>query len=233
MQVEPVPNVLRGFDRKSAVRMNCTLRPARRAGGMKDHQRIFGARPLSRSFISRRADAVVPPTVSIRAPRNVGAGSLENNHVFEAGNLRGGLIRGRFQGRQFPAPITGVRRKQRFGFHIGESRDNCLRAEPGEQRHEHAPDLDDGQHGNDNLRRHGHEHADGIAAAQPERAQRVGDPVDLASKRFVSQRADRSFLAFPANSDVVVSRCAGAFIKAAMDDIHHAADAPLRPGNAT
>ena len=71
-----------------------------------------------------------------------------------------------FIGTTFPRRYMPSAVKSAFASASANATD--CRAEPGEQRQKDAADLDDGQHRDDDFRRHRHEHADRIAFAQAE-----------------------------------------------------------------
>src|SRR5205809_1254353 len=60
------------------------------------------------------------------------------------------------------------------------------------KKKENAADLNDGEHGDDDLWYHRHEHTDGVAFAEPEMPERIRHAIDLIAQFFVSERACRA-----------------------------------------
>src|SRR5439155_22788877 len=132
-----------------------------------------------------------------------------------------------------PAPsIHSVSGDQGFRISIRQPGRDGLCAEAGEQRDKEAANLDDSQHRDDGLRRHGHEDANRVALAQAERTKPIGGPIYLLPELQVAQRADGALFAFPTKRNATVRRAAGVLVEAIVDDVHLTADAPPRPSDA-
>ena len=82
--------------------------------------------------------------------------------------------------RSGPAAAKGaVDSKQSLGVGIDQAGGDRAGAVAGKERQDDAADLGDRQHGDGDLRRHGHEQGDRVALSQPQRTQAIGHPVDL------------------------------------------------------
>ena len=105
-------------------------------------------------------------------------------------------------------------------------------SEAGEQRQEDATDLDDRQHGNHDLRSHWHEHGHNVAFGDTECAQCVGDAIHFTAQFKVGHASALSFFSLPNDGRFRIGGRASVLFQAVVNDVHHAADAPFRPGNA-
>ena len=164
------------------------------ARSVNDHEWILGAGPFSRCLV-----------------RKVSPVRLDNEVPFG------------FRRHKFPSPVETFAGNQRFRTGIPQARFDGLLAETGEQRQEDAADLADGEHGDDALRIHRHEHADRVALAQSYRAQTIRRLVHLSAQLGVRQRPRVSgFILVP-------DRNLGTVFETTLDDVQLATDAPPRP----
>ena len=143
MHVEAVHHVLRGLDREAAMRMHRALGPAGRAGGVDDHQRIFGAGPLGRarrrvarppdSFHQRSRGPIATScadaaTTTITCSTDGAAATAASATVF---------IRTTWPRRQKPSAVI-----RHLGARVLQPRGHGVRAVAGEERQHDAADLD-------------------------------------------------------------------------------------------
>ena len=211
------------------MRVDGTLWLARGARRVNDHQRILRVRRCRIGGVPCHRHQLVPPVIAARSPRHVNPEPLQHDQVSQRRNLRRRFVSDGLERRSFSAARARVGSEKGVGCSIVQARRDRLRAETGKQGQEHPADFDDRQHRHNDLRRHWHEHANGIAFAEPERAQRVGQAIHLAAQFKVGQASRLSIFPFPNDRGLRVRRRVRILVEAVVHDVHHTADAPLRP----
>src|SRR5205809_978520 len=81
--IEAKQHVLRGLDRKTAVRVKRPFRPSGRSRGVNDHQRIFSVGPFRFRLIALLPDLFMPPPVATPSPRNRNPNPPKNEHTHD------------------------------------------------------------------------------------------------------------------------------------------------------
>src|SRR5262249_51767573 len=88
LYVKAVRHVLRRLDREAVVRVDGALRAARRAGGVDEHEGVFGLRPLRLALRRLARNDLMPPMIAPFRPRNILTCTPEDDDRFKTVNAR-------------------------------------------------------------------------------------------------------------------------------------------------
>ena len=171
--IEAKQHVLRGLDRKTAVRVKRPFRPSGRSRGVNDHQRIFSIGPFRFRLIALLPDLFMPPPVATRSPRNRNPKPPKNEHVLDGGRRAQSLISAWFQKDSLSTPIKAICGQKKFRLAITQASGYRCGAITGKQRKNYSAELDHGKKRRNRLGHHGHEQRSHVALFHAERAQRI------------------------------------------------------------
>jgi hypothetical protein len=226
-------HVLGRLDRKAAVRVDRALRRAGGAAGVDDHHHVLGGGAFGGGLRGLAREGVLPEAVASLGHGHVVAPLVSvDEHVLDGRALADRLV-GRFlHWNGISAAGRAVGRDERLGVGSLQARDDGPDAVAAEEGKQDAPNLDDGEEGDDDLRGHRHVEADAIPFAEAHLAERVGTPADAPVEFPVRQHLRPAVLALPPERFLVLDLRALPLVEQVVDDVHLAAGAPGRKGRA-
>ena len=178
-------HALRHGDRVPAIIPHHPLRPAGRAGGIEDVERVRRRdrnRPMWGGGGLSRNEIIIEPG------RHRGlAGRALKNHA-SAGFVRGerdGGVQHRLVGHDPPGLEPARSRDDHLRRRIGNARRELRCGEPAEHHGMDRPQPRAGEHGKRRFRHHRHVDDDAVAFGDPQRGERAGDAGDTRERRGV------------------------------------------------
>jgi hypothetical protein len=148
--------------------------------------------------------------------------------MLDAGRHGHRLVGGLLHAHGLTAAHEAVRGEQHLGLGVLQPRGDGLRAVAGEARRVHRADAGHGEHRDGGLGGHGQEDPDGIAGADAQSLQRIGEPVDLGVQLPERERAHAAVLGLADDGWLVATRGEVA-IDAVGGEVQLAAEKPARP----
>ncbi len=211
--------------------VDSALRLAGRAGRVDQHVGVVGGSVFRLAGVGLCRDDVVPPDITAGGPGHVRASAADDQDALDRGRLLQGRVGSRLHRDDRTAPVEAVGGDQQPSAGVVDPCRDGVGAVAGEHRHEDRANSTAGQRCDSRLGKHRQEDADAVTLADPQRAQGVGEAIDLSSQLAKGQRAGRAIVALPDERHL-----AGPFrempVDGADDVVHPTADEPARPGRA-
>ena len=173
----------------AAGRVLDAFRFGRRAARVQDEEQLFGVRRLG--FARRRLSGndVVPPQVAPGVHRNLVAGPLEDDAVFEARRLHHRRIAIVFERNLLATPVAAVGGDQQGAVRIVNAIPDRVGREAAEDDGMGHADARAGEHGDGEFRDHRHVNRRSLAALDAELTQPVRESANLGEEFAVGNRA--------------------------------------------
>ncbi len=235
LRVDVVHDLVRegGLGQVSARRVQDALGLAGRPGGVKDEQRVL-RRERSRLMIGGcRGHRVVPPDVAIVVPRDLVAGALHDEHVFD-GLLRARtavaerLVDGWLERRDPALAVAAVGGDDELRAGVVDARAEAVGGEAAEDDGVDRPDAGDSEHCGDRLGDHRHVDRDAVAVTDAQTLEHVGGPLDLVGQLGIGDAALVARLTLPQQCDAVAVAGLDVPVEAVVGDVELAVGEPLR-----
>ena len=146
------------------------------------------------------------------------------------GTLARACVQGRLHGHGAPAAEESVGNKDGLGATVAEAASDGGGAVAAEQGQDSSAYFDHRQEGDSQFGYQRHVEADGITAADTEAAEGIGAAADFLVKLGVGEGDGSAFLPFKDECGLGRGRGRLVLVKAVVDDVHLAADAPAGEG---
>ena len=175
----------------------------------------------------------MPPVIAtgLHRHRQLVAQTLHDDHVLHTRHLRERLVQHRLHRAHAAAAPGAVGGDDGARAAVLQARDQRLRTEAREQRHDDGANLQDREEGDEGFRQVGHVDAHHVALAHAHLPERAGEPAGFGVELGVAERALLiRILALPHQEGLVPHRRAAVAVDAVEHDVGGAADAPARPG---
>ena len=200
---------------------------ARGAAGVQHEQHVLAVHLLRLAGQRLVGYQVMPPDIAALDEGHVVAGALDDDHLFHRRIALDGCVGVELQRDDAAAPPAAIGGNHHLGLRVLDAIPQGLGAEPAEHDAVGRADAGAGQHGDGQLRHHGHVQRDPVALIHAQALQPVGELADLAVQVAVGVHLPVSRLALPDDGRLVLARPVQVPVDAVVGCVELAAHEPL------
>jgi len=201
-----------------------------RAARVKDKERGFAVERLGGAVVRGFGHQLVPPVVAARFHLDRFVDPIEDETFFDGGRFGKRVIDRLFKRQRLATTPARVGGDLEFCVGVVVAVGDCLSRKTGEDDRVDRANPSTGEHGDRQLRHHGHVDRNDIAPADAELLHAVGRLADFAVQLGISQRAAIARLAFPEDGQFVAEAGGDVSVEAVGADIGLTTDKPLGVG---
>src|SRR5919109_3858856 len=186
-----------GAQHVAAGGVHDALGPASGATGVENVQWVLGVDGFGRALRRGMGHELMPPVIAPRLHVHLAAGPPVDDDVLDARRLLDGVIDGLLEGDFAAAAIAPVGGHDHLGLGVVNAVAQGFGAEAAEHDAVRGADAGASQHGDRQLRDHGHIDGDAIARAHTDLFEHIGELTHFAVQRLVGEDALIARLTLP------------------------------------